>query len=155
MTDTDSVVDDVTKAIAQLEKAIARHGAKLTTHVPAQATDLRAVIAAARERDLFAEHLREAVAAFAARSVELNRERDALAAQIAAAREYARNDTWPIDKFYLLGILTADTAEILRERDDRVWNEGLAAGLREANDKMRGVTNNPALSPYRQGADHV
>lgn len=31
------------------------------------------------------------------------------------------------------------------------WDEGCAAGLREANDKARGVQNNPAINPYERG----
>ena len=34
----------------------------------------------------------------------------------------------------------------------KAWDEGCAAGLREANDKARGVQNNPAPNPYRREA---
>jgi len=44
--------------------------------------------------------------------------------------------------------------KFLPGHDERVkaeaWDEGLSAGLREANDKARGVVNNPALNPYRR-----
>lgn len=50
-----------------------------------------------------------------------------------------------------------DIADLIRARDAKVreaaraeaWDEGCAAGLREANDQRRGVRNNPALNPYR------
>lgn len=32
------------------------------------------------------------------------------------------------------------------------WDEGHRAGLREGNDQVRGITNNPALNPYREEA---
>jgi len=38
----------------------------------------------------------------------------------------------------------------LQDVKAEAWNEGLSAGLREANDKARGVVNNPALNPYRR-----
>lgn len=34
----------------------------------------------------------------------------------------------------------------------RAWDEGCAAGLREANDKARGAQNNPAINPYGREA---
>ena len=37
----------------------------------------------------------------------------------------------------------------VREAQAEAWDEGCSAGLREANDKQRGVQNNPALNPYR------
>lgn len=38
----------------------------------------------------------------------------------------------------------------VREIRADAWDQGLSAGLRECNDKTRGVVNNPALNPYRK-----
>ena len=50
-----------------------------------------------------------------------------------------------------------EIAQELAARDAAVaakaWGEGCAAGLREANDKARGVQNNPARNPYREAGE--
>lgn len=51
----------------------------------------------------------------------------------------------------VLPILATVPADALRELKADVWDEGLKAGLREGNDKARGVVNNPPLNPYRKG----
>lgn len=104
--------------------------------------------------------------------VRLVDERDALAAQIAAAKALIERESWHgsgeevgtdermVDADYLDDILSADPAEWLREHDAKVWDEGQKSGLRYT-DRMRAAyeMGRPELpgpasaNPYRKADD--